>query len=103
MEGRIYLRRKSEKRKTGLKLLFVVVLVMCSVLTYSKGRAEQKEQELEKKKTAYEQQKKAEQELQEQLKETEAYQQTTQYVEEQARGMGLVYPDEIILREESAE
>ncbi len=98
------MRRKSEKRKTGLELLLVVVLVMCGVLTYSKGRAEQKEQELEKEKAAYEQQVKAEQERQEQLKETEAYQQTTQYVEEQAREqLGLVYPDEIILREESAE
>lgn len=98
----MHLRRKSEKRKTGLKLLFVVVLVMCGVFTYSRGKAEQEERELKNKKAAYEQQLAAEKERQEELKEEAAYQQTTQYTEDQARDMGLVYPEEIILREEDA-
>lgn len=100
----MHLQQKSEKRKTGLKLLLVVVLVMCGVLTYSRGKAELKERELEEKKAAYEQQLKSEEERREELKEEAAYRQTTQYIEDQARDkLGLVKPDEIILREEDAE
>ncbi|MBQ9768379.1 MAG: septum formation initiator family protein [Lachnospiraceae bacterium] len=98
------MQRKSGKRKTGLKLLLVVVLVMCGVLTYSRGKAEIKEKELLAQKAATEQQLETEKARQEELKEEEAYRQTTQYKEELARDkMGLVYPDEIILREEEAE
>ena len=46
MEGRMRLRRKKGKRKTGFKLLLLVVLVMCGVLTYSTGKAKVEEQKL---------------------------------------------------------
>ena len=98
------MQRKSGKRKTGLKLLLVVVLVMCGVLTYSRGKAEIKEKELLAQKAAAEQQLEEEKVRQEELKEEEAYRQTTQYIEDQAReNLGLVYPDEVILREEGTE
>lgn len=97
------MRQKSEKRKTGLKLLLVVVLVMCGVLTYNTGVAKVKEKELQNKKTSHEERIASEKEKQEELKEETAYRQTTQYIEELARKlMGLVKPDEIILREEEA-
>ena len=43
----MHLRRKSGKRKTGFKLLLIVVLVMCGVLTYSTGKAKAEEREIE--------------------------------------------------------
>lgn len=95
------MRQKSEKRKTGLKLLLVVVLVMCGVLTYNTGVAKEKEKGLQNKKTSHEERIASEKEKKEELKEETAYRQTTQYIEELARKlMGLVKPDEIILREE---
>jgi len=99
----MHLRRKSEKRKTGLKLLLVVVLVMCGVLTYNRGKAETKEKELMRQKEAKEQQLEAGKDRQQELKDTAAYQQTTKYMEDKAREAGFVYPDEIILRGEEAE
>lgn len=97
------MRQKSGKRKTGLKLLLAVVLVMCGVLSYNRGKAEVKERELEEKKAAKEQQLAYEKERQEELKDEAAYQQTTQYKEDQAREAGFVYPDEVILRVEVSE
>ena len=79
----------------------MIVLVVCAVLTYSKGQAEEKENLLkgtkEEKKTELQSAK----ERQEELKEEAAYRQTKQYIEDLAREkLGLVKPDEIIIREE---
>lgn len=94
------MRQKRAKRKTGLKLLLTVVLVMCGVLTYNRGKAEQEEKEKLEEKAKLEQQLVYERERQEELKNEAAYQQTTQYKEELARKAGFVKEDEILLREE---
>lgn len=95
----MHLRRKNGKRKTGLKLLLLVVLMMCGVLTYNKGRAADKEKKLMERKASYEARLASEEERQEELEEEAAYRQTKQYIEELAREkMGLVMPDEILLR-----
>ena len=79
----------------------MIVLVVCAVLTYSKGQAEEKENELKKKKASIETSLQSEKERQEELEEEAAYRQTKQYVEDVAReSLGLVMPDEIIIREE---
>lgn len=100
----MHLRRKNEKRKTGFKLLFIVVLVMCGVLTYSTGKAKAEEREKIQKKAATESRIASEQERQEELKEEAAYRQTKSYIEKLAREkLGLVKPEEIILRETTVE
>ena len=100
----MHLRRKNGKRKTGLKLLFVVVLVMCGVLTYSTGKAKAEERDKIQKKAATESRIASEQERQEELKEEAAYRQTKSHIEKLAREkLGLVKPEEIILRETTAE
>lgn len=82
----------------------MIVLVVCAVLTYSRGQAEEKENELKKKKASYETRLGSELERQEELEEEAAYRQTKQYIEDLAREkLGLVKPDEIILREEKEE
>lgn len=79
----------------------MIVLVVCAVLTYSKGQAEEKENALKKKKASVETSLQSEKERQEELKEEAAYRQTKQYLEDLAREkLGLVKPDEIIIREE---
>lgn len=100
----MHLRRKNGKRKTGFKLLFIVVLVMCGVLTYSTGKAKAEERDKIQKKAATENRIASEQERQEELKEEAAYRQTKSYIEKLAREkLGLVKPEEIILRETTAE
>lgn len=93
--------RKEKKRKTGLKLLLVVVLLMCGVLTYSTGKAKVKEREKIQEKIALENSLASEKERQEELEEETAYRQTKSYWLELARKLGLVMPDEVLLREES--
>lgn len=79
----------------------MIVLVVCAVLTYSKGQAEEKENALKKKKASVETSLQSEKERQEELEEEAAYRQTKQYLEDLAREkLGLVKPDEIIIREE---
>lgn len=79
----------------------MIVLVVCAVLTYSRGKAEEKENELKKKKASIETSLQSELERQEELEEEAAYRQTKQYIEDLAREkLGLVKPDEIIIREE---
>ncbi|MCH5272277.1 MAG: septum formation initiator family protein [Lachnospiraceae bacterium] len=89
--------------KTGLRLLLLVVLVLCVVLGRSKSEAAAKEKELARQKAVYEERLLLEEERQRLLEEESAYRQTKQYIEELAREkLGLVKPDEIILREEDA-
>lgn len=100
----MHLRRKNGKRKTGFKLLFVVVLVMCGVLTYSTGKAKTEEREKGLQKADMEKALASEEERQEELKEETAYRQTKSFKERLAREMlGMVKPDEIILRENGNE
>ena len=100
----MHVSKKGVKRKTGFKLLLLVVLVMCGLMTYNKGKAAEKEKALQEKKTSYETKIASEKERQEELKEETAYRQTRSYLEKLAREkLGLVKPDEVILRESDAQ
>ena len=100
----MHLRRKNGKRKTGFRLLLVVVLVMCGVLTYSTGKAKAEERTKIQRKAEMEQEFASEEERQNELEEEAAYRQTKSYLERIAREkLGMVKPDEIILRENDAE
>jgi len=96
------MRRKNGKRKTGFKLLLLVLLVMCGLMTYNKGKAEEKEKKLLERKASYETALLSEEERQRELEEETAYRQTKSYIEDLARSaLNLVKPDEIILRDAS--
>lgn len=100
----MHLRRKNGKRKTGFKLLLIVVLVMCGVLTYSTGKAKAEERDKSIRNSNAEKELASEEECQSELEEEAAYRQTKSYIERLAREkLGLVKPDEIILRENDAE
>ena len=99
----MHLRKKSGKRKTGLKLLLLVVLMMCGLLTYNKQKAEKEEKELMDSKSSYESKIASEKEHQNELNELEAYQQTDSYLKDLAREAGMVMPDEILLRGQDEE
>lgn len=90
-----------KKRKTGLKLILLVVLVMFGIINVSKGKAEKEERELIAKKQALEESSKREDERKLELTEEAAYRETLEYTEKIARDkLGLVMPDDIILHQE---
>lgn len=95
---------KKKKRKNGLKIIAVAVLVLFAVITYSSVELQAEKRALEKQKQELEDKYQTEQERSEELEDKKAYMQTVRYIEEVARKvLGLVYPDETILRPEKEE
>ena len=95
---------KRKKRKNGLKIIAVAVLVLFAVITYSSVELQEEKRALEKRKSELEVMLQKEQERSEELEDKKAYMQTILYIEEVAREvLGLVYPEEVILRPEDAE
>lgn len=95
---------KKEKRKNGLRIIAVTVLVLFAVITYSNVQLQQKKRALEQKESELKEQLQSEQERTEELEDQRAYMQTVRYIEEIARDvLGLVYPDETILRQSEEE
>ncbi|MGN0505373.1 MAG: septum formation initiator family protein [Lachnospiraceae bacterium] len=96
--------RKRQKRKSGLKIIAIAVLILCAVVTYSRVALEEERRALEKQYAELSEQLLKEQERAELLLERERYMQTLRYIEETAREkLGLVYEDEIIFRPEEEE
>ena len=95
---------KKQKRKNGLKIIAVAVLVLFAVITYSSIELQAEKRALEKQKAEREEQLQTQQERSEELKNKKAHMQTVSFIEELARKvLGLVYPDETILRPEEEE
>ena len=95
---------KKKKGKNGLKIIAVAVLVLFAVITYSSVELQAEKRALEKQKQELEDKFQTEQERSEELEDKKAYMQTVRYIEEVARKvLGLVYPDETILRPEDEE
>lgn len=95
---------KNAKRKNGLKIIGVAVLVLFGVITYSSIELQAEKRALEKRKSELETVLQTEQERSKELEDQRAYMQTVRYIEEIARKvLGLVYPDETILRPEEEE
>ena len=80
------------------------MLVLFAVITYSSVELQAEKRALEKQKQELEDKFQTEQERSEELEDKKAYMQTVRYIEEVARKvLGLVYPDETILRPEDEE
>lgn len=87
------------KKRRGLKLIAFVLLLLCAVVLYQQTKLDRTHRERQ---AQYEQLQLAlEQENQKSalLSEKRAYMQTDRYIEDIARDiLGLVYPDEILLK-----
>lgn len=96
--------RGKEKRKNGLKIIAVAVLIIFGVITYSSIELRAELRALEKRESELKEALLTEQERSVELEDQRAYMQTVRYIEEIARKvLGLVYPDETILRPEEEE
>lgn len=95
---------KKEKRKNGLKIIAVAVLVLFGVITYSQIQLQEEKRALEKQKSELEEQLQTEKERSAELEDQRAYMQTVRYIEDIAREvLGLVYPEDTIMRPEEEE
>jgi len=95
---------RKEKRKNGLRIIAVAVFVLFAVITFSRMQLQEEKRALEKQKAELEEKLQTEQERTAELESQRAYMQTVRYIEEIARDvLGLVYPDETILRPQEEE
>jgi cell division protein DivIC len=95
--------RRKRKSGTGIGIIAFVVLMLCAIVSYKRiGLA----QEVEDKNITIERLETRLQEEQERtnvIEEYKAYMKTKKYIEDMARKMGLVYPDEILFKSEEPE
>lgn len=78
----------------------MVVIMFCGILTVQTFNAHSTLSDLKKQKKELTKEYNQQLELSKELKEKEDYVQTDEYVEEMARKLGLVYPDEVIFKPE---
>lgn len=96
--------KRKQKRKNGLKIIALAVIVVFVVMAYNSVSLQKDKRALEKQYSELEEKLQSEQERSEFLKDRAAYMQTTRYIEEIARErLGLVYEEEVIFRPESQE
>ncbi len=93
-----------KKKRGGLKIIALVVLALFVVFFFKERDLNAKKMELELKKQEKTAALVEEKERTRELENRKAYMQTTKYIEELARKkLGLVYPDEIIFKEENSD
>ena len=86
------------------KILYIVIaaifILVCVLCTVQIVRTNRKNAELEKRRERLEQLIAEEEQRRTELEDEEIYVQTRKYIEEKAKSIGYVYPDEIIFRED---
>lgn len=97
MASRIGRKKKNEGR-LGIVGICAVVIAFGVIMFIKTKDAREDAADLSKKQQQLEQQLQDEEERAEQLEERKIYVQTKKYVEEVAKSLGLVYPDELIYR-----
>ena len=92
--------RKRKKRRTGLKLIAVMVMFICGIVIFKRQDLEKEYHSKLLKKESLEQQIETENSVAKELEEKKAYMQTKRFVEDVAReALGLVYKDEVLFQE----
>lgn len=90
--------KKRPKRRSGIKIIAAVVLLLCGIVTYNRINLEAEKQALEKRYEELQEQLTKAQERAAMLKERQIYMQTIPYIKERAREIGLVDPGDVIFR-----
>ena len=94
------IRRRRIRNKRMIMGISFVVLAFCIVMGIQMVQKYSTLSKLKEQQTKLENQYKEELKVSEELKEQEAYVKTDDYVEEMARRLGLLYPDEVIFKPE---
>lgn len=96
-------RRKKRKRRSSgfsLSLIVIMALLISAAMGYNIYNSRKTLKELEIKEAKLVEQKEEQLELKEELEKRAVYVKTKAYVEEMAKKLGLVYPDEVIFKPE---
>lgn len=96
--------RRSHKKGTGIGIIAFVVLILFGIVAFRKIDLEKRSVQAKQKIEELDAQIAEEKERTEEIKNLEAYVHTKRYIEDVAREkLGLVYKDEIILKQEEKE
>ncbi len=91
-------RKRKGSNRLGMIGIVTVVIAFCAVIAVRTESLQEKNQELIVREQELQRQLDKEQQRSLDLEERRVYVQTKQYVEEVAKKLGLVYPDEIIFK-----
>lgn len=91
-------KKMKQSNKLGMFSVSIIVVGICGILLYQMKDLNAKDKELAKTENELKEQLQEEQERSEYLEEQRIYVQTKKYVEEVAKKLGYVYPDEIIFK-----
>ena len=92
--------RKRKKRRTGLRLIAVMVMFICGIVIFRRQDLEKEYNSKALKREALNRQIENENSIANELQEKKAYMKTKKFVEDVAReALGLVYEDEVLFRE----
>ena len=92
------IRRRRIKNRRMIVSITVVAFLFCVVIGIQMIQKYKTLNELKEQESKLQEQYQAELDLSQELKDKEAYVQTDEYVEEMARRLGLLYPNEIIFK-----
>ena len=96
--------KRSYKKGTGIGIIAFVVLILFGIVAFRKIDLEKQSVQAKQKIEELDAQIAEEKERTEEIKNLEAYVHTKRYIEDMAREkLGLVYKDEIILKQEEEE
>ena len=91
-------RGRKNPNRLGMLGISIVVVAFCAVIAIRTEGLKEKNNQLEMQEQELQEQLAKEEERSLELEEKKIYVQTKQYVEEMAKKLGLVYPDEIIFK-----
>lgn len=91
-------RIRAKSNKWGIVGVSLIVLAICGVLLIQMQDLQAKDSDLTKRKQELETRLEEEKQRTEELKEKKIYVQTKMYVEEVAKKLGYVYPDEMLIK-----
>lgn len=94
---------KKRRKKTGRVTMLVLVLmasIFYAVIGHNISKSSNELKELEKKEAKLIEKRDEQLDLKEELEERAVYVKTKAYVEEMAKKLGLVYPDEVVIKPE---
>lgn len=93
--------KKSWKRRLGFNIIALTVIILCVLLIIGKSKLEKQYKDLQGQQSSLEQQIEDEKERTEEIEEYSVYIKTKRFIKDLANSvMGLVNPDDIIIKEE---
>ena len=92
--------KKKKSHKTATVMIILLVFIFCGTMYVVNGKLQDELDEKNQQKEKLEQHIADEQDRTEELQKLRVYVKTMKYVEERAKQLGLVYPDEIIYKPE---